>query len=200
VQVLDCGPGYGEAVEGRGAAADLVEDDERAGRRLVQDRRRLDHFDHEGRAAAREIVGGTDAGKQAIHDAEMRCPRRHIGAHLGQHDDERVLAQIRRLATHVRPGDEEDAARLRAGELAIVHDERGAGSLQRRLDNRVPGAFDVKDEAAVDLRSRPIKPHGAIRQGCGHVNERERFRTGRDLPRNGKEPAGHVVEVRELDP
>ena len=34
-------------------------------RRLVEDRRRLHHLDHEGRTAAREIVGRADAAEQA---------------------------------------------------------------------------------------------------------------------------------------
>ena len=78
VQVLDAGLGDREAVEGRRAAADLVEDDERARRRLIEDRRRLDHLDHEGRAAAGEVVGGADAGKEPVDDADMgpRAPGR----------------------------------------------------------------------------------------------------------------------------
>ena len=91
--MLDAGEGDGQAVEGRGAAADFVENDQRALARLIEDRRRLDHFDHEGRAPAREVVGGADAREQAIDDADMGAPRRHEGAHLGQRRDQRVLAQ-----------------------------------------------------------------------------------------------------------
>ena len=77
--------------------------------RLVQDRRRLDHLDHEGRAPAREVVGGADAREQPVDDAEMRVAGRHEGADLGEHGDQRVLAQVGRLAAHVGAGDEEDA-------------------------------------------------------------------------------------------
>ena len=93
VQMLDRRPGDREPVEGRGAAADLVEDDERAGARLVEDRRGLDHLDHEGRAAAGKVVGGADAREQPVDDADMRRAGRHEGADLREHDDERVLAQ-----------------------------------------------------------------------------------------------------------
>ena len=48
VQVLDGGPGDGQPVEGGGAAADFVEDDQRAFAGLVQNCRRLHHLDHEG--------------------------------------------------------------------------------------------------------------------------------------------------------
>ncbi|MCY1177816.1 hypothetical protein D9M73_181400 [compost metagenome] len=50
---LDHRPGNGEPVIGRGAAPDLVEDDEAARRGLRQNGGGLDHFDHEGRATAR---------------------------------------------------------------------------------------------------------------------------------------------------
>ena len=114
VQALDRRPGDREPVEGRGAAADLVEDDEGAGRRLVQDRRRLDHLDHEGRAAAREVVGRADPGEQAVDDADPRLAGRDEGADLGEDGEQRVLAQEGRLAAHVRAGDEEHAAGLLA--------------------------------------------------------------------------------------
>jgi hypothetical protein len=51
VQMLERRPGDRQAVEGRGATADLVEDHKTARSGLVQDRRGLDHLDHEGRPA-----------------------------------------------------------------------------------------------------------------------------------------------------
>jgi len=50
-----------EPVERGGAAPDLVEDHERALGRLVEDRRGLDHLDHERRLAGGEIVLRPDA-------------------------------------------------------------------------------------------------------------------------------------------
>jgi len=44
VQMLDHGPGNGEAVVGRGAAADFVEDDEGTGRGVVEDVRGLTYL------------------------------------------------------------------------------------------------------------------------------------------------------------
>ena len=76
VEMLDRSPGDREPVIGRGAAADLVEDDEGARPRLVEDRRGLDHLDHEGRAAAREIVGRADPAEEPIDDADLRRLRR----------------------------------------------------------------------------------------------------------------------------
>ena len=84
MEMLDRRPGDRQAVEGRGAAADLIEDDEGALARLVEDGGGLDHFDHEGRAAARQIIGGADAAEQAVDDADARFCRGNEGAHLRQ--------------------------------------------------------------------------------------------------------------------
>ena len=109
VQMLERRPGDREPVEGRGAAADLVEDDQRARPRLVQDRRGLDHLDHEGRAAAGQIVGGADPAEQPVDDADAGARGRHEAAHLRQDRDQRVLPQKRALAGHVGAGDEPQA-------------------------------------------------------------------------------------------
>ena len=77
MQIFERRPGDRQPVEGRGAAADLVEHDEGPLGRLIEDRGGLDHLDHEGRAAAGEIVGGADAAEQAIDDADMGASRRH---------------------------------------------------------------------------------------------------------------------------
>ena len=111
VQVLDRGACNRQAVERRGAAPDLVEDDQRAFARLIENRGGLDHFHHEGRAPAREIVGCADARKQTVDDADAGLLRRHEAPHLGEHNDQRVLTQVGRFAGHVRAGDEIDAAR-----------------------------------------------------------------------------------------
>src|SRR5437763_1593319 len=61
MQMLDRGPGDRQAVEGRGAAADLVQNHQRTFAGLVQNHGGFDHLDHESRTPARQIVGGTNA-------------------------------------------------------------------------------------------------------------------------------------------
>jgi hypothetical protein len=70
VDRLDNRPGDGEPVIGGRAAADLVEDHEAARAGLAQDGGGLDHLDHEGGAAAGEIVRGADPAEQAIDQPE----------------------------------------------------------------------------------------------------------------------------------
>src|SRR4051794_33005845 len=87
VDVFDGGPGDGESVVGCGAATDLVEEDERARSGSVEDRGGLGHLDHEGGTAACEIVGGSNAGEDAIDDGESRASGGNPGTHL-RHDDD----------------------------------------------------------------------------------------------------------------
>src|SRR3954463_14398885 len=72
VEVLGDRPGERDAVEGRGAAADLVEHHQRAAGGVVEDRRRLGHLDHEGREVAAELVAGADPGEDPVDQADPR--------------------------------------------------------------------------------------------------------------------------------
>ena len=94
MQVLDRRPGDGEAVEGRSAAADFVENNQGTRPGAVQNRSGFNHFNHEGRAAPREVVRGADAEKQPVDDANSGALGRRT-AHLRQQHDHRVLAQER---------------------------------------------------------------------------------------------------------
>ena len=105
LEMFDDGPGDGEAVEGGGAAADFVEEDEAGGRGVMEDGGDFAHFDEESGAAAGEIVAGADAGEDAVGDRELGLARGNEGAHLGHQDDERGLAEIGGFAAHVGAGD-----------------------------------------------------------------------------------------------
>ena len=105
VKILHDSPGDGDAVVGRRAAAQLVEEHERTRRHVVQDVRRFGHFYHEGRLAERYVVRRSDAGEYLVDDTHMSRVGRHEAAHLRHERDERRLAQQRRLTSHVRTGD-----------------------------------------------------------------------------------------------
>jgi len=105
LEMLDYGPGDREAVEGGGAAADLVEEDEACGRGVMEDGGDLAHFDEECGAATGEIIAGADAGEDAVGDGKLGAVRGNEGAHLGHQDDECGLAKIGGLAAHVGAGD-----------------------------------------------------------------------------------------------
>ncbi len=148
VQVFDGRPGDGQPVEGRGAAPDFIEDHQRAFTRLLQDRRCLDHFHHESGASAGQVIRGADTGKQLVHHADMRGPRRHEAADLGQHGDDRVLAQEGGLARHVGTGDQPQArgiVAVRIKQVAIIgHESLGLVTAERGFDHRVTPGLDMK--------------------------------------------------------
>src|SRR5882724_13496856 len=106
LKMLDDGPSDGEAIKGGGAAADLVEEDEARGRGVIENGCDFAHLDEKGRTAACEIVAGPDAREDAVGDGQLGLPRGNKGTHLGHENDERGLAKIRGLATHVRARDQ----------------------------------------------------------------------------------------------
>ena len=128
----DC-PGEAQPVEGRRAAADLVEDDEAARRGAVQDVRRLLHLDHEGRLAARDVVGRADAGEDPIDDRQLGAAARHERPGLRHEAEQCGLAEIGGLAAHVRSGEDDELVRRRV-ERHVVRHERVARRAARRPD------------------------------------------------------------------
>ena len=172
VQVLDRRPGDRQPVEGGGAAADLVQDDQRAAARLIEDGGGLHHLDHEGGAPARQIVGGADAREQPVDHADARELRRHERAHLGEDGDQRVLAQEGRFAGHVGAGDQPDAAgrlAFRRREIAVVGDEGRAVLRQRLLDHGMAAALDDEVERGIDMRAREVALGGKMGEAACHV-------------------------------
>ena len=103
-------PGDAEAVEGRRAAADLVEHDQAARGRGVQDVGGLLHLDHERRVAARDVVRCADAREDAIDQRDLRLARRHERSGLRHDAEQRGLPQVGRLAAHVRAGEDHQLA------------------------------------------------------------------------------------------
>lgn len=158
VEVLDHGPGDGQAVVGRGAAADLVQDDQGAIGGVVEDVGGLVHLDHEGRVAAGEVVAGADAGEDAVHEADAAGFGGGPAADLGEEGDERDLADVGRFTGHVGAGDERELG-VGRGEEGVVGDEaRGAASggdrrvLEHLLHDGVAAFDDFEGVAFVEDR------------------------------------------------
>ena len=201
--MLDRGPGDRQAVEGRGAAADFVEDDQRAFAGLVEDDGGLDHLDHEGGAAAREIVGRADAREQPVDDADPRPRRRHVGADLRHQRDQRVLPQEGRFARHVGAGDQPDLAGFLRGprrEVAGIGDERLAVALQRLFDHGMPAALDGKAERAIDLGPHVIVVDRELCQRGRDIEQRKRMRGGAQIVAGGERHGAEPLENFQLEP
>ena len=196
VHRLDHRPGQRQAVIRRGAATDLVEDDEAALARLRQNRRGLDHLDHEGRAAACEIVAGADTAEQAVHQPDFRPRRRDVAAGLRQQHDQRVLPQEGGLAAHVGAADQPQPVVGR--ELTIVGHEALARLPQRGFDHRMAAAFDLQARLLDDLRPAPAAFSRALGLSGRHIDPRQRRRRGGNRLARGDGFADQLLEMRLL--
>ena len=76
----------------------------------------------------------------------------HEAPTLSKQDDDRCLAQVGRLARHVRAGEDDDLRAVRI-EVQIVGDEYAGG--QTALDQWVAAALDRELQACVDLWASP---------------------------------------------
>ena len=159
-QVAQDGEGQRHAVEGRGAAADFVHQHQAVRRRVVQDRRRLGHLDHEGGTAGSEIVGSADTGEHAVERAEDATVGRHVTADVGEQGDQRDLAHVGRFAAHVGAGDQQQAAVL--GEPAVVGDEGFGAVGHLALDHRVTAAGHGQPGFRGKFRLAPVALQGRV--------------------------------------
>ena len=122
VDVFDDRPGQRHAIVGARAASDLVEDHEAAVRGRIQNARRLGHLDHERTSPPRQLVAGTDAGKDAIGDPDGRLASGNEAAHLCHQRQQRDLTNVRTLTGHVRASDQQDHSVIDRGQRVVGHE------------------------------------------------------------------------------
>ena len=162
VEVFGDGPGDADAVEGAGAAADFVEDDEAAGGGVVEDVGGFLHFDHEGAASAGEVVAGSDAGEDAVDESEVEGAGGDEGADLGHDDDDGDLADVGGFSGHVGSGDDHDLV-AGAVEEGVVGDEAfGVGEV---FDDGVAAVNNLELVALVDGGADVAVGDGAVGEG-----------------------------------
>ena len=91
--------------------------------------------------------------------------RRHEGADLGQHGDQRVLAQEGRFAGHVGAGDAARGRwRRRPRSQSLATKRAGLAARERLLDHRMAAAVDVEGEAVVDQSGGSSRPRPRARR------------------------------------
>ena len=112
VYMLHNRPGDGNTIICRSTAPQLVEQHQAAGRKVVQDIRRLVHLHHKGRLAHGNIIAGTHTGEYLIHQPDMGTLRRHKTADLSQQRNQRRLPQQSRLTRHVGTRNDDNLLRL----------------------------------------------------------------------------------------
>ena len=153
VQMLDDAPGQAQSVEGAGAAADLIEDDQTASGGVVKDVGRLAHLHHEGALAAGQVIAGTDPREDPIAQVDARRGHGQIRTGVGEHGQQGDLSDVSALAGHVGAGDEGDLVALQI-EVGVVGDESLLGHPQ--LQHRVTAFLDL--DAPLVSNLRPVPP------------------------------------------
>src|SRR5712692_7942648 len=92
VQIFDDGTGDGQTIIGASAASDLVENEQAAGCGVMEDVCCLYHLHHEGTLACCQVVLGTDAREDAVHQANSGCFGGNVATDLGHKDNQCDLA------------------------------------------------------------------------------------------------------------
>ncbi len=147
VQVLHDGPGDRQTVERGRAAPNLVEQDERPGRGVVENVGRLVHLDEERALPRREVVRRPDASKDAVHHPNLRRIGGDERAHLREQHDEPDLPQGDAFPSHVGPRDDEDLLVVRV-EGHVVRNERVARG-KRLFHHRMAPLLNVDRKPVV---------------------------------------------------
>ena len=161
VEVLGHAPGDGEPVEGRGAAADFVEDDETAVGRVVEDGGGLVHLDHEGGLSAREVVARADTGENAVDQSDLGFSRGNEAAGLGEEDKEGDLADVGAFAGHVGAGEDDEAGGIGVEHGVVGNEAPGGHGL---VEHRVASVGDVDGAAGGEFRPDVAEGAGGFGQ------------------------------------
>ena len=100
-------------IRARCSLTELIEDDERSAGRLVENQRRLLHFDCECGFALHDAVGRADSRHDAVNRREAGRLDRHVAADLREDRQTARAAQKRRLAACREEQREKSACRSR---------------------------------------------------------------------------------------
>src|SRR5258708_6379235 len=172
MDVLDYSLSDADAVIGAGAAPDLIDDQQAPVGGVVEDVGGLDHLNHEGRQPAGDGVVGTDAGEDAIDDADASLIRGHEAARLGQDHEDSALSQVGAFSGHVRPRQEEHPSVLVKAQV-VGHE---VPRTQRRLHQRMPPAPYRDGISVEDIGACPAMLDSGGRQAVQGVEITDRLR------------------------
>ena len=92
--MMQHGLGDGDAVVGRGAAAELVEDDEGARGGFGEDFFGFGQLDEEGGLGGEDVVVGAEAGHDAVGWGEAGGAGGEVAAELGEDDGDAGLGDV----------------------------------------------------------------------------------------------------------
>ena len=171
VDVFHEGAGYRHSVVGRGAAADFIEQHERAGGEVVHDHRGLQHLHHEGGFAAGDVVGRAHPGEDLVEPAHPDAGGRNEGADLSHQHDQRGLAQQRRLSGHVGAREYDYLVALAVHADVVGHVFLAGG--HQGLDHGMAAGPYVESRGLVDHRPAVVPVGRLLRESLEHVEARD---------------------------
>ena len=174
--VLHHCPGNGQAVEGAGASANLVQNEQAVGRGVAQNVSHLGHLHHERTLAGRQVVGRTYPGKDPVHNADLGFLGRDKAADLCHKHNEGSLPHIGGFSGHVWAGDDGNPV-LVVVQISVIGDEHIVGD--HFFHHRMSARPDVNESFLVDGRTHIIFP--LRHQGKGRVHVQSGDGPGRFL-------------------
>ena len=196
--VLDDGPGDREAIVGGRSSSDFVQDQQGVPGRVAKDVGHFVHLDHKGTLSAPQVVGGADAGKDPVDDAQIRGGSRHKASDLRHQADQGHLAHVGGLTGHVGPGDDRDRVLLTV-ERRVVGDKVTGEHL---LDDRMAAVLDADDALTVDLGAHIAVSLRRQGQGAQNVQHRQRsrgFLDAHDLPADRVADLAEAVVFQRIE-
>mmetsp|Transcript_96716 Transcript_96716/g.282737 ORF Transcript_96716/g.282737 Transcript_96716/m.282737 type:complete len:1045 (-) Transcript_96716:58-3192(-) len=170
-QLVQDGRRDGRAVEGRGAAAELVEHGEGAGRGVLEHRGGLLQLRQQGTLALQDRVMGTNPSKDPVDGCEAADVRVDTAAKLRHDSCNASLPQHSRLAAHVWPCDHQDARHVSSVHDGVIGHK---GVAHPRGSHRMPAAAQLERPRGVrGGRRHELRAAGGARQAAGGQGQGE---------------------------
>ena len=155
----------------------------------------LAHLHHKGGLAGGQVIGGADAGKDPVHDADGGAFCRDKGADLGHEDDQGRLAHVGRFTGHVGAGDDGHPV-VAVVQISIIGDKEHV--FQGLLYHRVAALDDLQGAGGVHLRAGVVVADGHLRQGAEHVQPGHGPGGGLDAVHLGGHAAAQLIKILKL--
>ena len=154
------------AVKGRCTAADFIQNDKAVLRGVFENFRHLGHLHHEGGLSRSQIIRRTHAGENGIHHTDVGAGGGHKAANLRHQGNQRVLAHIGGLTSHIRAGNQQHTVFVLVQQCIVRHKQ---AALEHLLNDRVAALFYLHHTAFIHGRHHVVVLQRSFRKACQHI-------------------------------